>query len=725
MSVTLQTPYNVATGNGASTVFPYQFLLLAATDLAVYLGGILKTNGADYSVSNVGAVGGGNVTFVTAPGNGVAISLIRAMRQERLTDYQQLGDFLTAVVNPDFDRAILIAQDNLVQLQRSIRVPAWEPSAAMTLPAAATRANTFITFDSSGNLSVAVTLPSGTLSAASIGSFLYPRTARETAAAITPANYAYPEGYLRRYGAVLDGAADDYTPLNQAVSVAAAIAFTIFIDGPANIGSNITIPDNVTLKFLNEGLIKPANGKTLTIKAFIDAEPVTIFGNFASGTITFAAGNQREFYPEWWGAISLASTNSYTALNACFQAASTTHSQVNLTGGYYRFDSDLTVPNDITVVGKGITFATSLYPSGAAKLYFNGSFRSTLKELVVDCAACTNVTAIDITNGAYNITLDHVYVVSVDGEGSASNLRGISVSGGSGNTNGINLNNCRVDGSSQAVNHIGIQVGSGAFVTITEPDIENFNRGIYVTGTARVDIISPYTERCASGLYFNRTGAGGCNVFGGWLRAPSAGQDCISIAPGTSNVNIYSPSLELNGGRGVSSTATIRLDNVNIYGIETGDITDPENSMTKVGNSGIASYWVDTFYSKKTQTDNTVTSHFTATLATSSMMVCDWIVFCTLGGGFVKEVRHVQFMMTCPAGTAEISTVQPVGTNVDESSSGNYGVTLTLSSALATNTCTLKVTADSTGAIGNGQSVDVYTELRVRCMNLNNHVTAL
>src|SRR5258707_727292 len=140
MSVTAQTPYNVFTGNGASTVFPYQFLLLTAGDLAVYVDGALKTNVADYSVSNVGTVGGGNVTFVTPPANGLAVSLVRAMRRERLTDYQQLGDFLTAVVNPDFDRAILLEQDASVNLNRSIRVPPYEVSAAMQLPAATVRA---------------------------------------------------------------------------------------------------------------------------------------------------------------------------------------------------------------------------------------------------------------------------------------------------------------------------------------------------------------------------------------------------------------------------------------------------------------------------------------------------------------------------------------------------------------------------------------------------------
>ena len=47
------------------------------------------------------------------------------------------------------------------------------------------------------------------LSQAVIGGFLYPRTAAEIAAGVTPVNYAYPERYLLRYsGIVADGATD-------------------------------------------------------------------------------------------------------------------------------------------------------------------------------------------------------------------------------------------------------------------------------------------------------------------------------------------------------------------------------------------------------------------------------------------------------------------------------------------------------------------------------------
>jgi hypothetical protein len=305
MSVTLQTPYNVSTGNGATTVFPYQFLLLSASDLTVYVDGALKTLTADYTVSNVGASGGGNVTFLVAPGNGLQVSLVRAMRQERLTDYQQLGDFLTSVVNPDFDRAILLAQDDKVQLQRSIRVPAWEPSASMVLPNAATRANTYPSFDSSGNLVVAASLPSGTLSAASIGAFLYPRTAAEISAGITPTNLAYPVGDVRRWGIVPNNAgvaATNTTALKALLLPNNNLAWDIYF--PNTTGADTYYFNDViqvasgtkinlqwcTLNFAKTYAASDDTMGFLTFVRDVTIENGSIVVNYTGAAVTFTAG---------------------------------------------------------------------------------------------------------------------------------------------------------------------------------------------------------------------------------------------------------------------------------------------------------------------------------------------------------------------------------------------------------------------------------------------------
>jgi hypothetical protein len=234
MTVAVQTPYQASTGNGVATVYPYQFKILSASDVAVYIDGALKTLNVDYTVSGVGNSAGGSVTFTVAPTNLAAVKIVRQMVRSRTVDYQQLGDFLTPVVNPDFDKAVLLIQDLGAQLGRSIAAPVFEPDALMTLPAKAVRANTFPHFNANGDIETAVSIGSTALSQSIIGSFLYPQTAAEITAAVVPTNYYYPPGDVRRYGAIGDGVTICNTAFQNACNVAAVQGTTVYIPGAAS-----------------------------------------------------------------------------------------------------------------------------------------------------------------------------------------------------------------------------------------------------------------------------------------------------------------------------------------------------------------------------------------------------------------------------------------------------------------------------------------------------------
>lgn len=70
------------------------------------------------------------------------------------------------------------------------------------------------------------------LSQSVIGSLLYPRTAAEIAAGVTPTNYAYPELNLRRYGGA-PGSGDNTSAMDQAEAVVAALGGgEIILDTP-------------------------------------------------------------------------------------------------------------------------------------------------------------------------------------------------------------------------------------------------------------------------------------------------------------------------------------------------------------------------------------------------------------------------------------------------------------------------------------------------------------
>lgn len=121
MSVPNQTPYIIYNANGLTTVFPFEFYIINSGDIQVSLNGDVLTTG--YSVSGVGNVGGGDVTFLTPPANGSVVMLERVVPTYRLTDYQDNGDLLADTVNKDFDRLWMAIQRSFTYLGLALRRP--------------------------------------------------------------------------------------------------------------------------------------------------------------------------------------------------------------------------------------------------------------------------------------------------------------------------------------------------------------------------------------------------------------------------------------------------------------------------------------------------------------------------------------------------------------------------------------------------------------------------
>ena len=121
MSVPNQTPYNIYTANGLTTVFAYEFYLISASDIQVTINGNEVTSG--YTVSGVGNQDGGDVTFQTPPADGSLVMLERVVPTYRLTDYQDNGDLLADTVNKDFDRIWMAIQRVFINLGFALTRP--------------------------------------------------------------------------------------------------------------------------------------------------------------------------------------------------------------------------------------------------------------------------------------------------------------------------------------------------------------------------------------------------------------------------------------------------------------------------------------------------------------------------------------------------------------------------------------------------------------------------
>ena len=121
MSVPDQTPYIIHNANGLTTVFAFEFYIIANSDLRVAVNGTDVTSG--FTVSGAGNTHGGEITFNSSPASGNEILIERKISALRLTEYQNNGDFLAETVNKDFDRIWMSNKRSEIYLDLSLQRP--------------------------------------------------------------------------------------------------------------------------------------------------------------------------------------------------------------------------------------------------------------------------------------------------------------------------------------------------------------------------------------------------------------------------------------------------------------------------------------------------------------------------------------------------------------------------------------------------------------------------
>jgi hypothetical protein len=154
MTVADNTSRNQYTATSGQTVFAYTFEIVDKDDIVVLKNGTTLSEGTDYTVSNVGNDSGGNVTLTVGATAGDILTLYRDMPYARTQNYTNSGDFLASEVNSDFDNLWLAGEQTNRSFSQSIRKPITDSdSISMELPEAASRANKYLTFDSTGAVS--------------------------------------------------------------------------------------------------------------------------------------------------------------------------------------------------------------------------------------------------------------------------------------------------------------------------------------------------------------------------------------------------------------------------------------------------------------------------------------------------------------------------------------------------------------------------------------------
>jgi hypothetical protein len=119
------------TATVGQTQFPYDFPIFGTADLDVY-----RTRGAvttllafstDYTLTGIGAAGGGNVVLNAGAVVGDIITVNGSMAVERTSDYQESGDLRSAVLNADFDRIIIMIQELRSAVENTVQLPPTTP----------------------------------------------------------------------------------------------------------------------------------------------------------------------------------------------------------------------------------------------------------------------------------------------------------------------------------------------------------------------------------------------------------------------------------------------------------------------------------------------------------------------------------------------------------------------------------------------------------------------
>ena len=165
--------------DGVQTLFTFTFPVFDTENLRVYVDEVLQVG--TYTASGVGASHGGSVSFTQPPAAGVRITLRRLLPVQRITDFQEGGDFRAATLNDELDYQTAALQQIQSDMERGLRLAPTDTEATTTLPAKMERAGKLLAFDAQGQpvaLPPSADLPNDASSSFVTGAGQVPRLAQ-------------------------------------------------------------------------------------------------------------------------------------------------------------------------------------------------------------------------------------------------------------------------------------------------------------------------------------------------------------------------------------------------------------------------------------------------------------------------------------------------------------------------------------------------------------------
>ncbi|BAQ86272.1 tail fiber [uncultured Mediterranean phage uvMED] len=157
-SLSVKNSYN---GDNSTTSFAYTFPIHSTSELQVILRAAngtetVQTITTHYSIVDNGAAGG-QVNFVTAPGTGIAVVLLRDTNLTQETDYISNDPFPAETHEAALDKLTLQQQELQEELNRAIKISRSNDIASSEITqTASTRAGKLLAFDANGDLEVSL-----------------------------------------------------------------------------------------------------------------------------------------------------------------------------------------------------------------------------------------------------------------------------------------------------------------------------------------------------------------------------------------------------------------------------------------------------------------------------------------------------------------------------------------------------------------------------------------